>query len=102
MTREQLLSIVSQSYVNTAAEAGIQLPAEVGESTALFGPDSVLDSMALVTLVLDIEQRLHEQAGVGVSLMSDQALSRRYSPFRSIGSLVDYIVETTSADGKAG
>jgi hypothetical protein len=34
--------------------------------------------------------------------MSEQALSRRYSPFRSIGSLVDYIIETTSADGKAG
>jgi hypothetical protein len=58
--------------------------------------------MALVTLLVDVEQRLQEQAGVGVSLMSEQALSRRYSPFRSIGSLVDYIIETTSADGKAG
>ncbi len=102
MTREQCVSIVSQSFANAASEAGDELATAVGESTALVGPDSVLDSMALVTLVLDVEQRLDEQVGVTISLMNEQALSRRHSPFRSIGSLVDYIIEISTADPQVG
>lgn len=102
MTREQYVSIVSRSFVSTASEAGAQLATEVEESTELVGPNSVLDSMGLVTLVLDVEQRLDEQVGVTVSLMNEQALSRRHSPFRTIGSLVDYIIEISNVDAQAG
>lgn len=102
MTREQYVGIVSQSFVSTASEAGVELPIEVSESTALVGLHSVLDSMGLVTLVLDVEQRLEEQAGLNLSLMDEQALSRSHSPFRSIGSLVDYIVEVSDVARDAG
>jgi acyl carrier protein len=102
VTREQLVNLVSQSFVSTASEAGVEHPNPVAESTALVGPDSVLDSMALVTLLLDLEQRFEEETGVTISLMSEQALSRRHSPFRSIGSLVDYILEVSGTDGEAG
>jgi acyl carrier protein len=102
VTREQLLGIVVVSFESTVSEAGVQRPAEIGESTALVGPDSVLDSMALVTLVLDVEQRVQEQLGVAVSLMNEQALSRRRSPFRTIGTLTDYILEISGAGSQAG
>jgi acyl carrier protein len=93
MDRNDIVGIVEASLLSTIDEAGFLRPAEVGETTALVGPESVLDSMALVTLVLDTEQRLHEHAGVSVSLMSEDALSRRRSPFRTVGSLADYIAE---------
>lgn len=98
MSRDQWIRIVTQSFVTTASESGAGEPLEIGESTPLVGPGSVLDSMALVTLVLDVEQRLEEQAGVSVTLMNEQALSRRHSPFRTIGSLADYIVEVAGTD----
>jgi len=98
VSRDQWTSIVTQSFVTTASESGAGVPPELGESTPLVGPGSVLDSMALVTLLLDVEQRLEEQAGVSVTLMNEQALSRRHSPFRTIGSLADYIVELSITD----
>ncbi len=99
MTREECVTIVSESYLSTASDAGIAPPSDVDEDTPLVGPQSVLDSMALVTLVLDVEQRLEEQAGVTVTLMSEEALSRRSSPFRNVGCLVDYIVEISVVAG---
>jgi acyl carrier protein len=101
VTREQCIHVVSQSFVSITSEAGVETPTDISDSTELIGPNSVLDSMALVTLVLDVEQRLEEQAGVAVSLMNEQALSRRFSPFRTIGSLTDYILEVSGADGHA-
>lgn len=101
VTREQLVSTVCGSFVSTASEAGVEPPAQIDDATALLGPDSVLDSMALVTLVLDVEQRLQEQEHVSVSLMSEAALSRRRSPFRTIGSLADYILEVSTPGAEA-
>jgi acyl carrier protein len=101
VTLEQCLAIVAESFRRTASEAGAALPETVDAATPLVGPDSVLDSMALVSLILDVEQRLDEEAGVAVSLMNEQALSRRRSPFRSVGTLADYIVEVAGGGAAA-
>jgi acyl carrier protein len=94
MTKDECLSVIGQSFMAVASEANITAPADVGEDTPLVGPSSQLDSMALVSLVLDVEQRLEEEHGLTVSLMDERALSRKRSPFRSVGTLADYIVES--------
>jgi len=63
----------------------------VGESTYLIGRRSVLDSLGLVTLIVDLEQRLDEEHGVSLTLADDRAMSQRNSPFRTVQSLTDYI-----------
>jgi len=64
---------------------------ELKEETRLFGKGSKLDSLGLVTLIVDTEQRLAEELGTEVSLMDERAMSQVRSPFRSVRSLVDYI-----------
>ena len=64
----------------------------------IFGGDSSLDSLGLVALLLDIEDGLAD-AGLGVSLNSEDAMSRRHTPFRSVSTLVDYIVAQLSDGG---
>ena len=98
MAREQFVQLVADSYRRAIDELGGKIVEPVGESTALFGPESMLDSIALVSVVLDIEQRLDEEADVKVRLMDERALSRRHSPFRSIGTLVDYVTELREAE----
>jgi acyl carrier protein len=66
-------------------------PAELGEETRLIGRKGVLDSMGLVTLIVDVEQRLEEQYDVVVVLADERAMSQERSPFRSVSSLADYI-----------
>jgi acyl carrier protein len=58
--------------------------------TRLLGPESVLDSMHLVTLIVTIEREIQEAFGVALTLADERALSMKSSPFRSIQSLADY------------
>ena len=64
---------------------------EFSEQTVLYGPASDLDSMGLVTLLLEVEQRIEEQLDVTVRLMDEKAMSQKHSPFRTVQSLADYI-----------
>lgn len=63
------------------------------DALALLGPGSTLDSMGLVTLIVDVEQRLADEYDLRVTLASENAMSRRQSPFRTVGSFADYIAE---------
>jgi acyl carrier protein len=66
-------------------------PAEIGDDTRLIGRSGILDSMGLVTLIVDVEQQLEEEYDVIVVLADERAMSQKKSPFRSVGSLADYI-----------
>ena len=63
---------------------------EVSPEAPVFGPDSALDSLGLVSLLIDIEEGLRNR-GLEVSLSSERAMSQRHSPFRSVPSLVQFI-----------
>jgi len=67
------------------------MPATLDEATGLVGKHAVLDSLALVTLIVDLEQRVEEELGVALTLADDRAMSQRSSPFRTVGSLVAYL-----------
>jgi acyl carrier protein len=56
----------------------------------LFGGDSPLDSLGLVSLLIDIEEAL-EGEGFPASLSDPRAMSELQSPFRSVASLTQFI-----------
>lgn len=68
------------------------------EETVLFGKNSILDSMGLVTVIIDIESRFAEE-DIEISLTSEKAMSRRQSPFRTISTLAAFIEEQTTTNG---
>ena len=76
-----------------------ELEEEVGEeiakdpATPLLGEGSALDSLALVTFLLAVEEQLESETGQAVKLMDEHAMSRRTSPFRTLGTLADHICE---------
>ena len=59
--------------------------------TVLFGKSGQLDSLGLVNLIVATEQKIEEELGVAMTLADEKALSRKSSPFRTIGTLADYI-----------
>ena len=75
---------------NLTRDAESQLP--VADDAPIFGPDSPLDSLGLVALLLDIEDELASR-GCPVMLSDDRAMSQKRSPFRSVDALVEYIHE---------
>lgn len=63
----------------------------IGESTRLIGRDSVVDSLGLVTLIVALEQKLAEDYGITATIADERAMSQEKSPFRTVGSLADYV-----------
>lgn len=59
--------------------------------TRLLGPQSVLDSMHLVSLIVTTEREIEDAFGAALTLADERALSMKASPFRSIQSLADYV-----------
>lgn len=76
---------------NALAPPAAQL--DKAPSTVLFGEHGRLDSLGLVSLILDVEGQIATDFDMPVSLTSDRALSQQTSPFRSIETLADYIAE---------
>lgn len=57
----------------------------------LYGSGAIFDSMQLVNFLLLVEQTIDDEIGKVVSLTSDKAVSRKVSPFTSIGTLLAFI-----------
>jgi acyl carrier protein len=93
MQREAIRDLVFTSFTDALNGRSEEVPAdfEVAESTPLIGHESLLDSLGLVQLIVDLEQRVEEASGVIITIADDRAMSQRNSPFRTAGTLTDYI-----------
>lgn len=81
---------------NDVSDAQIDIGS--GDSAALFGVGGALDSIALVSLIVAVEQAIEAELDVLVTLADDKAASQKTSPFRTVGALVDYT--TACVDGE--
>ena len=89
--REKIL----QSIYNSIDSLNAQLPKEghieKSNNTALFGSGSKLDSLDLINLVVAVEQNIEDEFDVTITLADERAMSQETSPFRTVGTLTDYI-----------
>ncbi len=98
LTRQKTVSLILDCIADLPGAAAIAKDGS-SDDLPLLGPGSTLDSMGLVTLIVDVEQRLADEYDVSVTLASENAMSRRQSPFRTVGALADYISELTVDSG---
>ena len=92
MTPEDAEVVIIEVVRQIADERGIDV-AQVDSETVLIGPEAFLDSVGLVSVVMEIEARLDEDFGAEVSLTSDAGMSRERSPLRTIGTIRDFVIE---------
>jgi acyl carrier protein len=91
--------IVVASLEEVFAQMGTPLPGGVSDDTVLVGKDAVLDSLGVVSLIVEVEQKLEATHGVSVTLANDRAMSQRNSPFRTIGVLTDHLLSMIAEAG---
>lgn len=81
---------------NVVDEINQQLPKDnqlkKSTDTIIFGKSGVLDSLGLVNFIVSTEQKIEEELGTTISLTDEKAMSQKNSPFKSIGTLADYII----------
>lgn len=91
MSNDKILALIFSaiSEINQQREPEHQIVLE--PDCVLFGANGKLDSLALVSLILDIEERISDEFGIAITLADDRAMSQRNSPFRTAAALADYV-----------
>jgi hypothetical protein len=90
MTAEEISNLVLQAIERVNLVRKPEARVEVSSTAALFGGGSPLDSLGLVSLLIDIEEALQDR-GIAVTLSDARAMSQSSSPFRDVPALVQYI-----------
>ncbi|MEX0321438.1 MAG: hypothetical protein AB3N63_04725 [Puniceicoccaceae bacterium] len=91
----QVTALISDSLIQLREDLDLPPLEIIDGETSLLGEGSDLDSMAIVHLIVDLEARLEETFKKNWILADERALSRKRSPFRSVGDLTAFILETT-------
>ena len=91
MTNKRIVHVIFDAI----DELNYQLPEEQrlekSIDTVLFGRAGRLDSLGLVNLIVEIEQKAEKEFGVTVTLADERAMSQKSSPFRTVANLANYI-----------
>ena len=85
----EIETIVLDILKNLGEEQNNKELKAAGSSTMLFGKN--LDSMGIVLLTVEIEERLFDDLSLQITLADERAMSQKTSPFRSTKTLIKYI-----------
>ena len=85
-------AIILKALNNINDERGPKEQIDIGLHTRLFGTDAELDSLSLVSLIVDVEAAVSSASGHDVSLTDDRAMSQATSPFSDVETLSTYIM----------
>lgn len=92
LNKDAVQAIIFQALknINDERDPGEQLVVDL--NTSLFGADAVLDSLSLVSVIVDVEAAISDASGRDVVLTDDRAMSQELSPFSDVSSLTAYIL----------
>ena len=87
-----ILDSLKEGIDDTTEESRKLNIANASSETRLFGGKGLLDSLGVVILLTDLEEKVDEEFDVTISLASDSTMSRTRSPFRTVKSLAEYMI----------
>lgn len=91
INKDAIHAIIFQALKNVNDERGPNEQINIDISTILFGANAVLDSLSLVSVIVDVEAAVSEASGRDIALTDDRAMSQEVSPFSDVSSLTAYI-----------
>lgn len=65
----------------------------------LIGKSGKIDSLGMINLIVAVEQKIEEKLEATLSLANDNAMSAETSPFKTVGSLIDYVEKLLKGSG---
>ena len=95
-----VIEALKEGLDSSSDEARVVAINKADENTRLFGGGGLLDSMGVVILLSDLEDKLDDEYDVILSLASDSTMSKTRSPFRNVKSLAKYIIAAVEEEQK--
>ena len=87
---ENLILSVLNDYIK---ENDLEYNQEIGLDTRLIGSSGFMDSMDLVSFLVELEDCINDKYSLDLELANDSAMSSRTSPFINPMSLSNYILK---------
>jgi len=96
MEIESIVDVIYQCVdeVNLQQAEDNQIAKEL--ETALFGEDSGIDSLALINLIMGLEQRIFDATGIEVILMGSDEVTADNGPLQSVAHMAAFVKEELS------
>jgi len=89
--KDKIIGIIIQSLNSLNEEWNNPSLEHIDVNTRIYGSGGNVDSLGLVTLITDLEERLTSDFLRDIVLADEKAMSQQNSPFRSVESLSNYI-----------
>ena len=91
------MKMLKDIIIKSLIEMDIMKSSEIiDSSTELYNSEAGLDSLGLVTLLINIEQKIESEYGISLTIADEKAMSEQNSPFKTIGSLVSFLEKKTT------
>jgi D-alanine--poly(phosphoribitol) ligase subunit 2 len=87
----KVIEVINKSIDELNNQVDCDLRLEKSINTALMGSGGKLDSLGLINLIIAIEQNIEDEFDTSITLADERAMSQEHSPFKTVGSLADYI-----------
>lgn len=91
--REKIQELVFNCTKEFFENSDYELNTSINEKFRLIGNSSPLDSMGLVSLIVDIEESINDEFDVEIVIASEKAMSAKTSPFINLEKLILFIEE---------
>ena len=92
---EEMQEKIEKIIIETLKELNEELENDYfinpNSKTKLYGGNGAMDSLALVSFIADLEDKISDEFEKDIILADEKAMSAKTSPFRNIESLTSYI-----------
>lgn len=96
-SEEEMQEKIEKIIIETLKELNEELENEAflnpNSKTKLYGVNGAMDSLALVSFIADLEDKISDEFEKDIILADEKAMSAKTSPFRNVESLSSYIKE---------
>ena len=96
--KEKIKNIVMDSLQEFNEEKGKDEALEISKNTILLDKQGKLDSLDFVTLIVIIESNIFNKLDKNITIVSEKAFSKKYSPFKDVESLTEFIAELLESE----
>jgi len=88
---EKLVSAIYAAVdeINEQLPKGVRVAKSL--DAPLYGPGGNLESIDLVNLIIEVEEKVKDAFGVSITIADDRAVSAENSPFATLGALTEYV-----------
>ena len=96
--RKKIQKVILDSLKEFNEEKGKDKALEISIDTILLDKKGKLDSLDFITLIVIIESNIFNKLDKNITIVSEKAFSKKYSPFKDVKSLTEFIVELLESE----